>query len=92
MWPPMGPAGGAIRPSRSETWLRRAEVLSARAVPEETTVLAGFSQGAMLAMRIALQGHPFDCRVFIAVAPSPRETAELVGLLPGAARRGVRGI
>lgn len=54
-------------------------------------VLAGASQGAALATKLALQGSPIPARGFISVVGSERaETLAL--LLPGAAQRGVRGV
>jgi predicted esterase len=62
-------------------------------VDRNRMVLAGFSQGGALAIRMALKGDVVPARGFLVVAPSSlREPSEVVsGWLGSAARRGVRG-
>lgn len=53
-------------------------------------VLAGFSQGASLAIVIALQGHPIPCRGCIALVPGFRELETLFSWMSQASERGLR--
>lgn len=66
------------------------QVQSAYEVDRSRVVLGGASQGASLALRLALQEQPIPARGFVAVAGGGRAEA-LEPLFEGAAQRGVRG-
>ena len=83
--------------ARAEPELRAAYEEIARSHEIEDVVTAGFSQGGIFAIALALAGDPIAGRGFIAVAPSigrpgMPDLEELVAALPGAAARGVRGV
>ena len=53
-------------------------------------VLAGFSQGAILAVTLALQNQPFPVRGFACVGPGIEDLEPLLPLMEPAAARGLR--
>jgi hypothetical protein len=57
----------------------------------DRVVLAGASQGARIAVAAALKGDAFRSCGFIAVVPAVRDVTQLAALMPGAAKRHVRG-
>lgn len=53
-------------------------------------ILAGFSQGATMALRLALEGRPIPARGVLAVAPAVRDPDAFAPLIPPARDRGLR--
>lgn len=60
-------------------------------IDPQRVVLAGGSQGAALAMSLAVKGDPIPAQGFIAVIPSTRGSEAWLPHLPRAVQRGVRG-
>jgi predicted esterase len=67
------------------------EVRARRAFDGARVVLGGFSQGAVLAVTLALQNRPFPIHGFACVGPGVEPLEPLMPLMEPAAARGLRG-
>lgn len=78
--------------SEAEIGAHVAALQRERTFDRERVVLAGASQGARLAVSLALRGSPLESRGFIAVVGAPELDATLLAAAARAARRGLRGV
>lgn len=66
------------------------QIRSSYAFDPKQVISAGFSQGASLAILLALQGQPIPCRGCIAIVPSFRDLEALFPRMSQAAEQGLR--
>jgi predicted esterase len=77
--------------ARDEVAAAYVELCTTEAFDPRKVILAGASQGAALAMRLALAGDLVPATGFIAVVPAIRDPEELAPEIEAGARRGIRG-